>query len=1575
MTASELLSYLRSLDVKLWLEGDRLRYKAAKGVLTPALLADMAERKTELIAHLREALSGQSSLAPPIVPVPRTPSGLPLSFSQQRIWFVDQLAPGNSFFNIDSAIRLKTPIDPGILERSLNEIVRRHESLRTTFQLINDEPAQVIVPSLELPLPVIDLRHLAPAEREAEALRIATEESRKPFDLSCGPLLRITLVWLGYSDYVFLLTMHHIVSDGWSMGVFFQELNTLYGAFLLGRPSPLPPLEIQYGDFAAWQRQWLRGAVLERQLSYWKHQLQDIPTLQLPTDRPRPAMQTFRGAYHSVTLSSALTASLKALCHKEGATLFMVLLAAFQALLYRYTGQDDIVVGSYIANRNRGEIEKLIGFFVNTLVFRTDCGGDPEFRELLRRVREAALGAYAHQDVPFTKLVEELAPDRDLSRNPLFQVVFQLFNAPTVSLQDSDSGSPNLAVERGTAIFDLALHTFETPSGIHVQFEYNTDLFDAGTIERMAGHYETLLEGIAANPDQRLAALPLLTQAERRQLLIDWNQTDRAYPCDRSLVERFEIQAAATPTASAFLCGGQRLTYEDLNRRANQTAHYLKSLGVETGSTVGICLERSLDFVVGLLAIFKAGCVYLPLDPTYPRERLAFMLKDARAGALITKRALLPALAEVPDRTICLDDDAGAIANHSGDNPVCTVDPDDMAYLIYTSGSTGRPKGVAVEHRQILNRLDWMWRDYPFTRDEVLSQKTAISFVDSIWEFFGGLLQGVPAAIIPDAVLKDPFALVEELAGRNVTRIWVVPSLLRAVLDTVPDLQHRLPALRFWVSSGEALPADLFELFRRQMPHATLYNLYGTSEFWDATWYVPAEQNGNVRQVPIGRPIQNMRIYVLDSNGQPVPISVPGELHVGGVGLARGYLNRPDLTAAKFVPNPFEGAAQRLYKTGDLVRYLPDGNLEYLARMDQQIKLRGFRIELGEIEAALLQHPGVQSAVVDARADATGEQRLVAYIVQDPRYTGAGLQQDNESWSGDRVPEWQAVWDETYIQAGGEQDPTFNISGFNSSYTGRQIPAGEVREWVGQAVDHALSLKPRRVLEVGCGAGLLLFRLAPHCDEYFGTDFSAAALNYIERHAAAMKNIRLFQSNADDWSFLKEESFDLVLLHSVIQYFPSMDYLLRVLEGAVAAANHGAKIFLGDVRSLPLLEAFHASLEAYRASDSLPACQFEQRVQKRIALEQELVIDPAFFPALKERLPRITHVQIRPKRGRTWNEFTKFRYDVTLLLDHDSSTPSPPPELKDWRQQRMSRRVLLDDLSNNRPGMLGFSRIPNARVARELELLDRLKNGYETVALDLLKRQPDEAYGDSLDPEDIWSVSEKLGYSVSMRCTPGEPGCFDMVIRQGSPETEAGTLYFEDAGRVKPWTQYANNPLQGMFAQNLAPLLRQWIDERLPEYMAPSAYVVMDKLPLTPSGKLNRRALPEPEARPRLNDTYVAPRTNTEQTLAGLWTEILNTKSIGVNDNFFTDLAGHSLLATRLMSRVRDTFQIELPLRRFFEAPTILSLAEEIDRHLADSNGSEPKSRIAKILRRERVKISLPDEAAFGAAASGEAKL
>ncbi|MDY7225118.1 non-ribosomal peptide synthetase [Hyalangium rubrum] len=917
-------------------------------------------------------------------PAKRKRTSFPLSFGQQRLWVLDQFEPGSPLYNVSGALRMRGRLDVAALERSLNEIIARHEALRSTFTLEQGVPMQLIAPTAQLPLPVVDLSNLEPEAREHEVQRLGGQEARRGFDLAQGPLMRAQLLRLSPTEHVLLLTMHHIASDGWSVGVFFKELAALYGAFSQGRPSPLKPLPIQYVDYAAWQRKWLQGEALEKHLRFWKQRLSGVEPLDLKTDRPRGA-QGSRGARHHLRLSRELTEGLRALGRRRGATLFMTLLAGFKALLWRYTRQDDIVVGTSVANRNRPELEGLIGFFVNTLALRTDLTGDVPFTELLERVRKGTVEAYAHQDTPFDRVVEAVQPERDLTRSPLFQVMFELQPSPDQALQLPGVALELADLETGTAKFDLLFTMEEGAHGLKGTVEYDAHLFDAETIARMVGHFEVLLSGAVTQPQTRLSALPLLTAPEQQQLVVDWNQTQRPSEQEGLFCELFEAQVARTPEARAVVCEGQALTYAELNARANQVAHALQAQGAGPERIVGVLQDRGNEYLISLLGILKAGAVYVPLDPALPNPRLATIVQQSGCGWVLTEQKYLARATELTPASPVLDVAALLGAGHPTRNPEHRVDPKGLAYVIFTSGSTGLPKGAMIEHRGMKNHLLAKVDDLALGPQDVVAQVAVQSFDVSIWQFLCALLVGGCTAVFRDEKAWEPVQLLRQMAQDGVTLLETVPSHMKLIVEELEarKASYDLSALRWFFLNGEALPSDLCVRWFQLYPHIPMVNAYGPTECSDDVTHYKMLVSPPTRYpwMPINGTLPNLRIYVLDPWQRPVPVGVIGELCVGGVGVGRGYLGDPGRTATIYVPDPFSTEpGARLYRTGDVVRYRNDGTIEFLGRSDHQVKIRGIRIEIGEIESALRKHLGVGTCVVLARQDGGQEKRLVAYV-------------------------------------------------------------------------------------------------------------------------------------------------------------------------------------------------------------------------------------------------------------------------------------------------------------------------------------------------------------------------------------------------------------------------------------------------------------------------------------------------------------------------------------------------------------------------------------------------------------------
>lgn len=1638
-TIAEFVSYLKDLDVRVSITGDgcitpsntRLRCDAPEGTLTPELRQELVERKAELLLYLHQEQKRKQveELSPQPVDSPT-----PLSFAQQRLWFLYQFAPDNPFYNVPAAIRFKGSLDRTALEQSFREIVRRHAALRTRFTTLEEQPVQIVEPNANVELTVVDLQTVTDSERERIRHQLTIAEAQRPFDLATDSLLRVTLLQLAPAESVLLLTMHHIVADGWSLGVLIRELAACYTAFVAGRSPRLPPLPMQYPDFARWQRQYLQGEVLEKQLAYWRKQLQDLSVLELPSDRPRPVVQTYRGATYPLQISPVLTQALESLSQQCGTSLFMTLLAAFQTVLYRYTGQEDIAVGAPIANRHHSAVEGLIGFFVNSLVMRSDLSENPSFRELLERVRNVALEAYEHQDLPFEKLVETLDPDRDPSRNPLFQVAFALQNAPMQSLNLPGLTLEPAPLQSGSTRFDLEVHLWEPAHGLRSLWQsqeglsgfvsYSTDLFDQDRIGRLVGHFQTLLEGIVADPDMRLSDLPLLTSAEHQQILVDWNQTDLQVDQDRCFHHIFAAQANAAPRAIALVSEQGSLTYAELNRQADQLAQTLQHLGVQPASLVGLCVERSADMVIGILGILKAGAAYVPLDPNYPSERLQFMLTDTQVAILLTQSWLVESLPASPAQIFCLDQLPLNLESNQTfpsappvelDEPQSSLELEnlgdtipDLAYVIYTSGSTGIPKGVLLTHRGLCNVVEAQQQIFPLCRNSRILQLSSLSFDASIFEIALALGSGGALYIPPKSAQLPGMALVQFLQDNAITHALITPSVL-AVLPFA-----ELPDLKVLITGGEACSSQVVD---RWAANRHFFNAYGPTE--TTIWATVAELSPGDNPLTIGRPIPNTQVYVLDAALNPVPIGVPGELYIGGAGLARGYLNRPELTAERFVDHPLSAsvshvcAPSRLYKTGDRVQYGADGRLEFLGRVDHQIKIRGFRVELGEIEATLQRHPAIQEAVVVA--EPSNATRLISYFSLNHQHQQSIL----PALQTQHIQHWQTLYNQTY--QGGEQKALglvphaqFDITGWNSSDTGEPIPVEQMQEWVNDRVQQILALKPKRVLEIGCGTGLLLFQVAPHCQTYVGTDFSAVSLAAIQAQLESLRldQVELLHRTATDFEGIDTASFDVVILNSIVQYFPSQDYLMQVLEGAIRSVAPGGAVFVGDVRSLPLLSAFHSWMKFNQADASLERTELQQRVDRSQFEEPELAIDPAFFAALPDRCPQIRQVQVRLSRGRSQNEMTQFRYNVLLHLDPCLSAQtassqdfsgSNPAELTgkehhDWNLKPISVEAVHKHLIETEPEIFVITQVVNRRVHAAVKVNHWLQNqtAPKTVGRmrDLLQNSADRA----IDPQDWWDSELLLPYRVEITwSTPAHTGNYDvLLIRQGvdaSAVSAAFWLRSSYAAMPETWeldapparavshscAEYTNNPLQSLFARQLIPELRQYLKQTLPDYMVPAGWVPLATLPLTASGKIDRvriaeqshvslaeqssQALPPLTADSIASSPLNAPSTPTEATLTEIWQELLRLKQVNIHDNFF-ELGGHSLLATQMTSRVRDAFGLELPLKNVFEAPTIAQLAPILEtlRDAASIATVPPIVRLDRsAYRRKRLSPTCPD--------------
>ena len=1491
--------------------------------------------------------------------VRRRPERLVLSHAQQRLWFIDRLGRTSTEYNVPETLRLRGELDVEALERAINTIVERHESLRTHFAEVEGEPVQVIEEERRIAIPVEDLSGWEERARQERAKAAMREEREKAFDLSCGPVLRVRLLKLGEQEHILLRTMHHIVSDGWSMGVFNREFMVLYEAYREGRENPLKPLSVQYADFAIWQRRWLEEGGLESGLEYWKEQLAEIPEeMGLPLDRPRRALQTFAGEACRLVLPAEKVAGLKRLSRENQATLYMTLLAGFGVLLSRYSGQEDIVVGSPIANRQIPQVTNLIGFFVNTLAMRMRVKAEMSLRELLGEVRRTALEAYRHQDVPFERLVEELSPQRSLNRTPVFQVMFALQNAPREAqrlkgLEVGAIGSEELRVR-----FDMEVHAIERGEEIGLYWWYNKDLFDRWRMEQMARHYVRVLEAMILDVDQAIGRVDVLTAVERREILEEKNRTERALRGE-TVAGLFEEQVERTPEAVAVVCEESQVSYRELNERANRVAHYLIKEGAGAEDVVGVAMPRSVEMVVGLLGILKAGAAYLPLDTEYPAERLAFMVEDAGPVCVLTMSKLA---GDLPASRPCVVLDRAetreAIGERAGHNPGDEerggpVGKQNAVYVMYTSGSTGRPKGVVVTQAGII-RLVCNAEYVQLDSEEVILQMAPVSFDASTFEIWGALLNG-GRLVLYGSEKAGVEELGEVLQKEKISTLWLTAGLFHEVVNNGIE---RLRGVKQLLAGGDVLRVGEVGAVLEQLPECRLINGYGPTEgtTFSCCHRVSAEDcEGN--SVPIGRAIGNTQVYVLDGSLEPVPVGVSGELYLAGAGLGRGYLKRGGFTGERFVADPYGEAGERMYRTGDVVRWNGEGALEFVGRVDHQVKIRGFRIELGEIEEVLRQQERVQEAVVVVKGEGE-DKRLVGYVVREES------EREREGARGRYIGEWQELYESTYEQ-GRREGGDFDITGWRSSYTGEGIAAEEMRQWMEETVGRLRKLEPKRVLEVGCGTGLLLTRLAGGCERYVGLDFSGEVLKQLGEYIRTREDlghVELREGKADELGFLEDQSVDVVILNSIVQYFPDMEYLVEVMREAVRVTRRGGHIYVGDVRSLGLLKGYHASVQMYKAGvgtgEEAGVEELWRGVREGMRKEKELAVDGEFFEELRRRWRGIERVERWVKGGRYENELNRFRYDVVLGVgvgvgEEKEEVREPEVWVKweggggRWKEEVEER------LGNGGGESVGLRGIRDVRVGRWVEAARLLESG-EAGSVEEVRERIAGVRGE--DPEEVVELGRGLGVEISWRGFGGD-GVYDVVFRpvwervkERGERGERGGEEGEEERTGREYRRYGNEPARMVGDVELGRELQEYVRERLPEYMVPAVVMVLEKFPLTVNGKVDRKGLPAPEFG-GMQEEYREPRTPEEEILCSLFREVLGVERVGLDDNFF-ELGGHSLMATRLVSRIRRTLGVEIAIRTLFESPSVGELSGRM------RDGGKVRPGLEREARGERLVLS-----------------
>ncbi|WP_225728603.1 non-ribosomal peptide synthase/polyketide synthase [Nocardia sp. JCM 34519.1] len=1437
------------------------------------------------------------------------PEVVPLSFAQRRLWFVHRLEGPSATYNIPLVARLTGVFDARVFAAAVGDVVARHEGLRTIFAEVDGEPVQRVLDAADVEVPVT-----VAAVKAAELNAAVTAAVRYGFDLSTEIPLRVNVFRSDNDECVLVLVLHHIAGDGWSMTPLLRDLALAYTARLDNRAPGWKPLPVQYVDYTLWQQEWLGSAtdpesVLSRQFDYWRRELDGLPEqLRLPTDRPRPHVASYRGDMVLFDIDAEIRNAVERLAVREGATVSMVLQSALAVLLFKLGAGEDIPIGSPIAGRTDEALADLVGFFVNTWVLRAGVTPAASFTEILSQVRAKALAAYENQDAPFELLVELLNPVRSAAHHPLFQVslAFQNNTMPTVEL--AGVGFEAYPASIAASRFDLFFNIADAPGG-HTWngfVEYATELFDRSTVETMVERLISVLRQVISDPSGAVGSLDILGGDERRLVLHRWNDTAVPVDSNQTLVGLFRAQVAATPDATAVVCGATELSYRELDIRADRLARVLVSRGVGPETIVAVALPRSVELIVALLAVLRAGGGYLPIDPAYPSDRLAFILADAAPVSVVTDRATAKVLPhnEIPHLYL---DALDTVVVDVRDR----VRPQNLAYLIYTSGSTGIPKGVAISHRNVVNLVA---AARPVAAADRMLVHSSTAFDASTYEIWPALCCGA-VLVLADEQRSDPAEITRLIEARSVTKMFVTPPLFSALLDYVESLpDNPFRTLTQILAGGAELTAAVVRRLNAHYAGIQVMNGYGPTETTAfATVFEAADDSGDV-SVPIGSALANVRVYVLDSGLMPVPVGVPGELYIAGAQLGRGYRGRAGLTASRFIADPFDPAGGRLYRTGDVVRWDSGGQLEFVGRVDDQVKIRGFRVEPGEVEAVLAQHPSVSQAVVVAR-ETDGGKQLIGYVVADRSGPVVG--------ADELVGQWRRVYDDLY--SGSEnRGIEADFSGWNSSYTGAPIPLEQMREWRSATVERVRGLRPRRVLEIGVGSGLLLSQLAPDCEEYWATDFSATTIATLRQRLGALDaewvdRVALSVRTADDIDGLPENHFDTVVLNSVVQYFPGQGYLREVLERVRGLLVPGGAIFIGDVRNLALLEEFTTAVQIVRGGGDDPAA-VGARVRRDISAEQELLLAPEYFTSLGMA------VDIRLKRGYAVNELSRYRYDVVL---RDSTALSVADVPKFEFHDHDSLRTLLE---SRRRGGIRVTGIPHAGLIDEVEATRRIRAGLPTdnsgVGFEGLLDTGADRTGGGLLPEDVYVLGERYGYTTAVTWS-AENGSMDAVF----VDTASGPLtdvYLPSSAAV-----HANNPQAGLLSADV----RRWVGERLPEFMVPSVVMVIESMPLTANGKVDRKVLPDPEFASSV--AYRAPVGERERMLAALFAEILGLDRVGVDDDFFA-LGGHSLLATRLTSRIRAVLGAEVPVRAIFDSPTVAQLAARLDDGVDSATDFDP---------------------------------
>jgi len=1472
-----------------------------------------------------------------------------LSFAQQRLWFLDQLEGPSATYNMPIAIQMDGPVDFPIMQNVFSEIVNRHESLRTNFVVKNGETFQIINKNSQIQIAQISLEGLSKSSQENEFKLLASGFSQKSFNLTKDCLIRLMVIKFSEERHILLLVIHHIVSDGWSNGnVLLREICVLYEAFLQNKPSPLDALPIQYADFSHWQRQLLTGSKFEEHKSYWLNKLAGIPSLlELPTDYSRPLKQEFNGNTIFFDIDRPNLEALKNLCKQTGTTLFMVLQAVFCTLLSHYSRQKIIVIGSPIANRNHKELEGMIGFFVNNLVLRADFQPGITGLELIQQIKETCLEAYEHQDLPFERLVETIKPPRNSGFSPLFQVMFilQNQNQDRSGLKIGDLKLSALPLATQTAMFDITMKLEEQSSELQGELEYNVDLFKEATIDRFVSHFKKLIEEFITNPNQAVDEYSLMREDELNNLVLNLNATQQNFYKTDNICTLFEKQAFEFPDQVALHDEFGQISYSELNIRAAQLAALLKQQGAVPEKLVGICTERSISLVIGLLGILKTGAAYVPIDPSYPMSRIKGMVNSAKLNLILVDEQTSYLVNDLEANVVSININLHRHDSFQNKNNFLSsagkIFPQSLAYVIFTSGSTGNPKGVQISHFSLVNFLQSMTQHPGIKKEDTFLALTTISFDIAGLELYLPLISGGRVFLAPKDASSNGFKLNNLILNSQANIIQATPTTWRLLFSVSDQIS---PPVDKILCGGEALTADLAEKLINT--GAEIWNLYGPTEttIWSTRHCLRAHDESSTASTSIGKPIANTQIYIFNSRFQISPLGIPGELFIGGDGLSRGYLNQPAITAERFIPNLYSGnPGARIYRTGDLASRSSNGQIQFIGRADFQVKVRGFRIELGEIESIINSHPLVQNSVAVCQ-ESTDQQWMINAFFE----TNKKLSYDNFNIKhhSKLLENWGLLWEKTHSNSDTKVSFDENLRGWISSYTGKPIPRHEILAWVNEIATKILSYEPKNVLEIGCGSGLLLLKIAPKVHSYTGIEFSQSVIETLNQDISSLKiaNVNLILKSTNHFLLSEAKSVDTAIINSVIHFFPNVEYLLEVIKQVIEKVDNGGQIFITDIRSKSLLELQIASVIAHQTTEDLDRNLFKQRVQTRVSREDELMLDSTFFGALYLQFPEIKSILFSLKEESHKNEMNKFRYDVIISIDRTHQRIAHELSLVsyDFSQQQLTLDSLKEILINiNEPTLI--KNIPNARLIEDFEVLMWLNNNDLDTESQLPTASNLAIFNKNLamEPSEIFNLAKHFNLKLSSIWTIENP-CFAidaLFIPPGHIFESTGLEFFPNlsskSSESAHISDYANNPSEYLKKQAFIEHLKKMLEAQLPIYMLPNSIHQLENLPLTPNGKIDRNLLPNFYGDVALNQ-YIAPRSTTEEKLHLIWTQVLNIKPIGVYDNFFK-LGGYSLMAVQIVAKIRDSFLMDIPLQALFDNPDIDKLSQYIDSKIQDS--------------------------------------